>query len=151
MTQETQIQGARPVRPFLTVQEVGIALALVATLIAFFAWLFMGGPQFKEGVQHEFAYTMKSTVPGQDPDGNEVAVATRQFVVDQTTMYPAAEVGLIWDVSLPPNTFVWQKKTQPELVVGDNVVREAYDYIEVRYHQANEEKQSIVPHLQPPQ
>lgn len=132
--------------------RAGVAIAVLAVIvIAFGAWILSGGPQFKEGVQYEFKYTLKSTVPGQDPDGNEVAVATRQFVVDQTTMYPAAEVGLIRDSTLPLNTFVWQKKTQPELVVGDDVVREAYKYVEVRYHQANQEHQSIVPHLQRPQ
>lgn len=150
MTQTTQVQGGRPIRSFLTTRPVGIVLA-AAALVAFGSWLFSGGPQFKEGMQYGFQYTMKSTVPGQDADNNEIAVATRQFVVDQTTMYPAAENGLVRDASLPPNTFVWQKKTQPEIIVGDEVVREEYDYVEVRYHQANEEKQTIVPHLQRPQ
>lgn len=108
-------------------------------------------PRFRPSVQYEFQYTMKSTVPGQDADGNNIAVATRQFVVDQTTMFPAAESGLVEDASLPPNTFVFQEKTQPAIVIGRGIVRGAYGFIEVRYHQETHEKQTIVPHLKPPQ
>lgn len=110
-------------------------------------WYGLALPRFQADVQYEFSYTMKSTVPGQDADGKEIAVATRQFVVDQTTMFPAAEIGLVEDISLPPNTFVFRRKMQPALAVGGNIVRGAYEFVEVRYHQATQER---VPYLKRP-
>ena len=129
-----------------------LALAAVVLLVAGLAtnWFGLASPRFQEGVQYEFQYTMKSAVPGTDANGNEISIATRQFVVDQTTMFPAAELGLVEDMSLPPNTFVWQKKTQPQVVVGGRVARQDYNFIEVRYNQAARERQTVVPHLGPP-
>lgn len=130
---------------------IGIGIVLVVVLVVGFvtSWFGLATARFEPGVQYEFSYTMKSTVPGEDADGNKIAIPTRQFVVDQTTMFPAAESGLVEDLSLPPNTFVFYAKTQPAIAVGGNIVRGAYMFVEVRYNSASKEPQSVIPHLVP--
>lgn len=133
-------------------KNVWLALATFTMLIVIVATNFFGllTPRFAEGKLYEFEMTVKSTLPARDADGNEIAVPARQFMVDQTAMFVAAESSLVEDDMLPDNTFMFRRKIQPALAAGGDIVRGAYSFVEVRYHQTKKEPQTVIPHLKHP-
>ncbi len=113
-------------------------------------WFGLASPRFVPNTNYKFEYSKKTTYGA----GN-ATIDGRDFQVDEETVFPVPEKGtrgetfLVEDPNLPVNTFRLVERNSPAIRIGGVLFQESHPYVEVRYHMATEERQTIVPHLKP--